>query len=206
MHSFHPSRGRIFFEVLCALGMAASCLGAWMDLGTPALLPAAAISALYGLVHLFDMRRPRPAVAVGVADVAVAMEPQGDLLSYVPAGSVEPLVEVAEVVEEAQTAVVELTDVLELGTARLVAETEPPAAKLEAKKPNRKRPKRSVEAEAVAEAEIAAEPEPEVAEPFADLRPAEPTPGEEDHSPVTPLFEPEPFVRQQRAVFGRKAG
>jgi hypothetical protein len=30
--------------------------------------------------------------------------------------------------------------------------------------------------------------------------------GEMPHIPLVPLFEPEPFVRQQRTVFGRKAG
>ena len=47
--------------------------------------------------------------------------------------------------------------------------------------------------------------EPEVVEIPAE----EPEPvavEEEYHAPVTPLFEPQPLVRQQRTVFGRKAG
>ncbi len=36
---------------------------------------------------------------------------------------------------------------------------------------------------------------------------AAPLPAEEaPHVPLAPLFEPEPFARQQRAMFGRKAG
>ena len=52
MHSFHHSRGRIFFESVCALTVAASCVGAWIELGVPAFLPAAAAAAFYGLWHL----------------------------------------------------------------------------------------------------------------------------------------------------------
>ncbi len=57
---------------------------------------------------------------------------------------------------------------------------------------------------------VAEVPEPamidaEEAEEEADFSDAEPE--EAFHAPVAPLFEPEPFVRQQqRAVFGRKAG
>jgi hypothetical protein len=44
--------------------------------------------------------------------------------------------------------------------------------------------------------------------PASESEPTWPEADEEpqDHAPVTPLFEPEPFVRQQRTVFGRKAG
>ena len=53
----------------------------------------------------------------------------------------------------------------------------------------------------LAEVESTDENEPFEAEPTE----LEPYDGPEEHAPVTPLFEPEPFVRQQRAVFGRKA-
>ena len=55
MHSFHQSRGRIFFEVLCALAVSVSCVGTWMQTGASAMLPAAAAALLYALVHTFDM-------------------------------------------------------------------------------------------------------------------------------------------------------
>ena len=57
MHSFHHSRSRILFEVFCALAISASCVGAWMQTGAWALLPAAVVAALYGIVHTFDLRR-----------------------------------------------------------------------------------------------------------------------------------------------------
>jgi hypothetical protein len=63
MHSFHQSRGRILFEVLCALGIVASCVGAWQQTGASALLAAAAVAGLYGFVHLFDLVRGEPVEA-----------------------------------------------------------------------------------------------------------------------------------------------
>ena len=58
MHSFHQSRGRIAFEVLCALTVSASCALAWIQIGATAFLPAAVATGLYGLWHLTDMRAP----------------------------------------------------------------------------------------------------------------------------------------------------
>ena len=49
MHSFHRSRGRILFEVLCAFVISASCVGTWMQTGAWAMLPAAFAALLYGL-------------------------------------------------------------------------------------------------------------------------------------------------------------
>ncbi len=203
MHSFHQSRGRILFEAFCALAISASCIGAWNDLGTLAFLPAAAVSALYGLVRLFDLRGRKPAAAVGFADAAVAGEIQGDLLAYVPPAQSEPAVEVWPVNEA----------VTETETAQPVEEAapEPVASKPVAKKPARTRRKKTVEAGAVMAEPIEDVPVL-VAEPAADASQVEPgesaadTAEEVSHAPVAPLFEPEPFVRQQRTVFGRKAG
>jgi hypothetical protein len=64
MHSFHQSRSRIAFEVLCALTVSASLVAAWMQSGVAAFLPAAAATGFYGLWHLTDMRRPKAAPAV----------------------------------------------------------------------------------------------------------------------------------------------
>ena len=48
--------------------------------------------------------------------------------------------------------------------------------------------------------------EPELARIVPEPPAVEPDP-EPEHAPIAPLFEPEPFVRQQqRAAFGRKAG
>ena len=63
MQSFHHSRGRILFEVFCSFAISASCAAAWQQTGATALLPPAAVAALYGLVHAFDMRRPKSSLA-----------------------------------------------------------------------------------------------------------------------------------------------
>ena len=80
--AYHPSRGRILFEVLCALGMAASCAVAWMQTGASALLGAAAVAALYGLVHLFDMRLPKRAEAVEPQRIEFDAEVERDLPEF----------------------------------------------------------------------------------------------------------------------------
>ena len=166
MHSFHHSRGRIFFEVLCAFGMSASLAVAWMQTYSSALLAAAAVAALYGLVHASDMLRRNP-VADQPAEPAAG--DQGDLLVYIDAVEDELLLdeapEVADVAEEPEPEV--------SGSEQ---QPEPEAA------------------------------EPEAAEPVTDDHPVEPASEEPEYAPVTPLFEPEPFVRKQRAAFGRKAG
>jgi hypothetical protein len=195
MLSFHHSRGRILFDAFCAFAISATFMGAWMDLGTLAFLPAAAVSGLYGLVRLFDLRGRRPVAAVGFADAAAAEEIQGDLLDYVPASQPEPIVEVWPVgpapVEESAP--------------------EPENSEPVAKKPARARRKKPVAAVPVIVEPVEDDPalvsestaeagslDPDAAKPYV----AE----EATHTPVSPLFEPEPFVRQQRAVFGRKAG
>ena len=176
MHSFHPSRGRIVFEVLCALTMAASCVVAWQQTYVPAFLAMAGVAALYALVHATDLRRPRAAVAaatpyiepMAAPEPEPAVDDQGDLLAYEP-----PVVE-------------------------LVVEEEPAPAP----KPKRRSRKKAAPAEAAVEA-----PTPELEAVEAVEAAPEPVEFEEEyHAPVTPLFEPQPLVRQQRTVFGRKAG
>ena len=76
MHSFHQSRGRILFEVLCALGIVASCVGAWQQTGASALLAAAAVAGLYGFVHLFDLVRGEPLEAA--APQRIDFEPEAE--------------------------------------------------------------------------------------------------------------------------------
>ena len=185
MHSYQHSRGRILFEVACAFGISASCVWAWQQTYATALLPAAAIAALYGLVHAFDLVRRRPAVAEAIE----VSEPVASHIDFSPSSESPQVIEPpAEVVAEAA--------------------------------PKRKR-KPSRKAERAFIADIAA-PEPEVApvipevveavevtEPeVVDLQPAMrvvPTPpAEPEYVPATPLFEADPFVRQQRAAFGRR--
>jgi hypothetical protein len=195
MLSFHHSRGRILFDAFCAFAISATFMGAWMDLGTLAFLPAAAVSGLYGLVRLFDLRGRKQGVAVGFANAAAAEEIQGDLLDYLPASQPEPIVEVWPV----SPATVE-------ESAPEPADSEPVA-----KKPPRARRKKPVAVLPVIIDPVEDDPVL-VSEPAAEAGPVEPIAAEPydaeeaTHAPVAPLFEPEPFVRQQRAVFGRKAG
>lgn len=196
MHSAHHTRGRIIFEVFCALALAGSLAGAWAQTDASALLSAAAIAALYGVWHLADLRRPAQ-----VSDAAPAVpgdEDQGELLAYQPA-SEQPAADAPEAAESPAEAVVE------------------PSAK-RGRKPPRQRAGRAKQEAQPTIAEIAdkldrefaaiaqesampdPEPEPQPEAPAADSAGDAP-----EYVPATPLFEPEPFVRQQRAAFGRKA-
>lgn len=219
MHSFHHSRGRILFEAFCALTISASCVGAWMDLGTLAFLPAAAVTALYGLVHLFDLRGRKPAVAFAAPAVELEAESEDDLLAYAdapePVPAVEPAQSFVELVEEA--APVEVAE--PVAVSEPAAEPEPVRESRSRKRKSAKKaepvanagpvPEPAVEPEAVVDADPAENADPIEAEiAFGETEPTELEAFDEpeEHAPVTPLFEPEPFVRQQRAVFGRKAG
>jgi len=164
MHSFHHSRGRILFEVLCALAVSVSCVQAWMQTGASALLGAAAVAALYGMVHLFDVRRQAAAAPVAVSEPAIT----------------RPVI-----VEEVTP-----------------AEPAGPQAAVEPKpKGPRKTAARKPKAKPVKAADPTPEPQPE---PEEETSLTEVVP---DPVPVAPLFEPEPFLRQQqRGMFGRKAG
>ena len=151
----------------------------------------------------------RPPVPVAAAPALwMEAEIQGDLLDYVderpPAPLAEPAPTFVELVEDAPVAEPES-----------VVEPEP-VAKAPPKKRSRSRKAKPVEQVAqVVEAEPVAEEVPvvqiEAVDEDAPAVESEPTWPEaheepEEHAPVTPLFEPEPFVRQQRTVFGRKAG
>lgn len=186
MHSFHQSRGRIFFEVVCALTVGASCYGAWTQTGAWALLPASAAAALYGLVHLFDLKRPRPATSVEPQCIAFDDGTSSDLPIAAPSEPASPVAEALEAVEAA----------LEAEPAR---PRTPRATKPRRTKTMRKGGRRAGdESEPVAAAAPAPRQEEEAVSP---------TPFDEAvHSNIEPLFEPEPFVRMPRPAFGRKAG
>jgi hypothetical protein len=231
MHSFHYSRGRILFEVFCALAISASCVGAWIETGAWALLGAAAIAALYGLVHAFDMRRPRAARAELPQRMAFATDRQRAVLtdqgSPVAQAMADQQVVAGTVIPEAEPAEVPARDIIpEAATAKVPARQ---ASKGQAKAPRKRAAKRAiapndskvvepapVPVEAVEAAapvppapaepvEAAAPVPPAPAEPVEAAAPV-PQPAEPAHVSPVPLFEPEPFVRQQRPVFGRRAG
>lgn len=184
MHSFHHSRGRILFEAFCALTIGASCYAAWMQTGAWAMLPAAAVTALYGLVHLFDLRRARPAKAVEPQRIEFDDVTPSDRLAD---ASCEPQVgEKPEAVEQA-----------------LAAETAKPKTP-RATRPRRTQTMRKGGRRATDESKPVTATPP--AAPGQDAA-VSPMPFDEAaHSNIEPLFEPEPFVRMPRPAFGRKAG
>jgi len=197
MRSFRQSRGRLVFEVFCALVVAASCAGAWMQTGAWALLPVALVALLSGVVHAFDLGRHKLAGAADPERIDFA-DQHGGLMAPLDSG-VPP----AAADEQATTD----KTMEELNLVELAA---PRASKARrAKAPRKGGVRRTREPK---ESEVAGRAPPEEAEiavPVA-IEEAEVVgslPSEEvAHFPIAPLFEPEPFVRQQRAAFGRKAG
>jgi hypothetical protein len=186
MHSFHHSRSRILFEVFCALAISASCVGAWMQSGAWALLPAAAVAALYGIVHSFDLRRRNSINLVEPQEIELAPDRQGDFLARLETSEQAVANNELEVVQPAQE-----------------AERVEPAAPRERQgstaKARRKGPSRRASAPEKAKViELA---------PSEDADIAIVTPPEDAARPhIEPLFEPETFVRMPRQAFGRKAG
>lgn len=227
MQSFHHSRVRILFEVLCALAIAGSCVGAWQQTGASALLGAAAVTALYGLVHAFDMARGRPTAVADPKPTERAMEQEAP-------GPARQEAFVSPVWPEQHPAADSVAEVVK---AEPAAPRPTRAAKTKApRKPARRRT--SVRDEKVTElpsapvevievtppedtnaTEVVPPQEPQVTEPAPsedtnvtrlappENVPAAPPPAADEAAPVplTPLFDPKPFVRQQRTAFGRKS-
>ncbi len=225
MHGFDRSRVRIFFEVLCAFTISASCVGAWIQTYAWALLPAAFVTGLYGLVHAFDMAGRRSTGAADPQKVVSATDQQYDFLADqdvgVPQAAAEQLA-IENAVQEAasdpeltpKNAVQDSAVDEELTTEIAIEEAEPvePAAPRASEGRRAKAPRKGGARRAPKMAKVtdlARHVEAEVVVPVTDME-AEPaaqvTDVEGDPIPIVPLFEPEPFARQQRAVFGRKAG
>src|SRR5688572_23568557 len=159
MHSHHRGRGKILFEVLCVLSLAASFAGAWDQTGSSALLASASIMALFALywsLGLFARRRSEPAVQ---SIAAVAEPPEAAVVSAVPE-------EVFARDPEAETAV--RVEVLPF-QPDLPPEPEPVAP---APKKKRARKAKKVAADVAA---VVEQPEPaSLGEPVAHERPPEP--------------------------------
>lgn len=195
MHSFQPSRGRIFFEVLCAIGIAASCGGAWLQTGASALLAAAAVATLYALVHFFDLFR---------RDLSLAVEPQR--IDFTPAGEVDLAVGSEGVAPE--PTVREMVDALALDPRltdfgeQQLQPVEPIAAQQEEavkEKASRKAGRRTAAPPKKAKTKQVADTEPSVVEPVFVEQATQVT-----QTHVAPLFEPDPFHRMPRQGFGRR--
>ena len=187
MRSFHQSRGRSLFEVFCALVVAASCAGAWTQTGAWALLPVALVALLYAVVDAFDLARRGPAGAADPERIDFAADQHGSLLAP-PDSGVPPAAADQQATTDRTMEDVKLD---EMAAAR--------ASKgRRAKAPRKGGGRRASEPEESKGTERVPPEEADVAVPVAI--------DEEAHFPLTPLFEPEPFARQQRTVFGRKAG
>jgi hypothetical protein len=205
MHSFQPSRGRILFEVFCAFGIVASCVGAWKQTGASALLAAASFAGLYGFVRLLDLAAPRQAEVIEPQRIEFEPEVEADLPAY--PGVVVPIAAPDQRPDIGEQRVVEAA----VDEAELV---EPPAPRAkeprQAKAPRKSGGRRSKAPKEAKVTELAPPAEPEIPEPVfhEEVDAFEPGPHDEvAHIPPAPLFEPAPYVhvRQQRAAFGRKA-
>ena len=191
MHSFHHSRGRILFEVFCALAVSASCVGAWMQTGASALLGTAAVAALYGLWHLTDLGARKPQAPTGRGDEAVVENRPAPSKFEQLTAPVEVL-GLAEAVEVAEPPPVE------------AAEPVPaPPPKSQAKRPRARR--KSSPREDAKVVELAPPEEAAIEIPAIEIDVSAP-PEEDANGHVTPLFETDPFARMPRRAFGRKAG
>ena len=195
MHSFGPSRGRIFFEALCALAISASLVGAWIQTGASALLAAAGVATLYGLVHPFG-RKGRSVPLANMEELASEVAGRVELVDS-QEGEVQPPAE--------RSATEEIGDKLDPIELVAPAAAATPPAKAPRKSSGRKAsaPKKAklielappIEAE-VAESALAEEGELVEAMSFDD----------DSHAHIEPLFEPAPFARMPHRAFGRKAG
>jgi hypothetical protein len=196
MHSFQPSRGRVLFDFLCALGMVVSCVGAWKQTGASALLAAASVAALFGFVRLLDLRRPNQAVE------PQRIEFENEVEADVPAprDTVVPL-RVAPVEQEA---------VVEPAKPQRESRGAKPPSKAAARRAKAPKTAKVVELASpdVTEAlELSPAEEIELSDPAStdEMEFFEPVTAEESAQPhIAPLFEPDPFARMPRPAFGRR--
>ena len=195
MHSFQPSRGRILFEVLCAVGIAASCGGAWMQTGASALLAASSIATLFGLVRFFDLFRREASLAAEPQRIDFAVDGEADLSAVKDGAAPEPTVK--EMVD-ALSLDPRLTDFREAEAAPIETNVAR-ADEVEPAKAPRKGSRRTTGSQKKSKS---AEPRPieEAESAVAHVAIVE----EVTHVHVAPLFEPDPFVRMPRQGFGRR--
>jgi hypothetical protein len=164
-----------------------------MQTGASALLAAACVATLYGLVHFFDLFRRAPSLAAEPQRIDFAVDGQADL-------------SMVEVIAEPEPGVEELAEVLtydrrltDFGEAEaelvgsVVAQADGTALTKAPRKGTRrattsKRKSKVPDLKAAQEAET------------ARLTTVEDVP----HVHVAPLFEPDPFVRMPRQAFGRR--
>lgn len=190
MDSYRRPRGKIFFEVLCALLVGASFVGAWIQTGAWAFVGPAFVFTLFGLYWSFDLFGARPTVAaqaVTAAEPAVAVEAAPEAVPEfrferfeAPVVALEP-----QPVAAAEPAFSPGPDVVPF-----VSEEPAPAPKAKARKPRAKKATPVVEPAPVVYVE---EPEP-----IAFVEEVHPEPH------IEQLFDPQPFARQARPAFGKR--
>jgi hypothetical protein len=163
MHRHHRARGKVLFEVLCALSLAASFAGAWDQTGSLALLASASIMALFAFYWSFGL---------------VARDRSDD--------AAQP----TAIVADAQETEVEIPMQEEVIASTLQVLAEP---ELVAAGPKKQRARKAKKA-AVVVAPVVEAPEPVAIEQSISNGP-----------PLEQLFDPQPYVRQPRLAFGRKA-
>lgn len=186
MQSFRHSRRKTLFEILCAFAVSASCVGAWIQTSAWALLSVSFVAAIYGLVHAFELKTVRSAATVDSQDAALAVCSQDDLLSDEDAGFPVMTTDRQSMAE----ASIEEADPVE------PSKSDPTTQVARAKTRGKGRGRRAKGAKETKAAELAPQDENEVEGHKAAA--------ENTQLPLVPLFEPQPYMRQQRAVFGRK--
>lgn len=197
MNRFRRSRGRVSLEIVCALTISLSLAGAWQQTGAWALLPASLASLICAMILAADLKRETrdPAnepqrIDFDSSIAAGAIEPAGDAVA---AGQRQALLPDEKVAPKPRATRGKGSTRSKKSSGSKKASASPPVVDEAAITP--------LASEPPAPAEDRIE---DVAETLDDAGPL--FTDEPQHPPVAPLFEPEPFVRQQRAVFGRKAG
>jgi hypothetical protein len=196
MHRYRQSRSRILFDVFCAFAVAASLVGAWMQTGASALLPAAGVAALFGLVHAFDMAGPRDVVSVEPQRIDFTTDEPGALaLDYtgVLMATVDHPVETDKATEQSELAIPAASR--EAGTRRTKA-------------PRKGSGRRTKAVKETNVTELASLEEAETASIHHETAQVDSLVALEEvaHPHIEALFEPEPFARMPRRAFGRKGG
>ncbi len=194
MNRFRRSRGRVSLEILCALTISLSLAGAWLQTGAWALLPASLAALICSMTLAADLKGGGKVPAAGPQRIDFDSDLAGNAAE--PAGDAPaPSADLSPAPRSAEKAAPKARAARPKGSSR----------------PRKAGPKKAGAARA-ADQQVESPPrgaEPPVSEeplPQPGEEPAQLFTGEPQHPPVAPLFEPEPFVRQQRAVFGRKAG
>ena len=189
MHSHRRPRGRIFFEVVCALTVGVSFVGAWIQTGAWAFIGPAFVFTLFGLYWAIDM--------FGQQSPAAAVQ-----LSAAPARTADP-----EPVADVESAVMP-----EIRFERFEAPAEPPARPAIATFGEQDADMAVVPFVAEAEPVVEAKPKAKAKQPRAPKKAVEPAVEQApivdddphfDHH-IEPLFEPQPFARQARPAFGKR--